>query len=151
MAVLASPLARLAIILKYFSSIFITLLMLFVLWPQVSFAVTAKDKYYQAEACYKKLRHNPKQQKYRDKWLRCIKKFKAVYEQDPKGSWAAAGLYMSGQLYQKLYERSFKTSDQEAAADIYERIITDFPKSKYKQKAEYALRHISYKKTPPPK
>ena len=133
---------------KYFSSIFIVLLMLFVLWPQVSFAVTAKDKYYQAEACYKKLRHNPKHQKYRDKWLRCIKKFEAVYEQDPKGSWAPAGLYMSGQLYQKLYERSFKTSDQEAAIDSYERIITDFPKSKYKQKAEHTLRQISYKKTP---
>jgi len=133
---------------KYFSSIFIALLMLFVLWPQVSSAITAKDKYYQAEACYKKLRHNPKQQKYRDKWLRCIKKFEAVYEQDPKGSWAAVGLYMSGQLYQKLYERSFKTSDQEAAIDNYERIITDFPKSKYKQKAEHTLHQISYKKTP---
>ena len=133
---------------KYFSSIFIVLLMLFVLWPQVSFAVTAKDKYYQAEACYKKLRHNPNHQKYRDKWLRCIKKFESVYEQDPKGSWAPAGLYMSGQLYQKLYERSFKTSDQEAAIDSYERIITDFPKSKYKQKAEHTLSQISYKKTP---
>jgi N-acetylmuramoyl-L-alanine amidase len=136
---------------KYFSSIFITLLMLFMAWPQVSLAVTAKDKYYQAEACYKKLRHNPKHQKYRDKWLRCIKKFEAVYEQDPKGSWAAAGLYMSGQLYQKLYKRSFKKSDQEAAIDIYERIIADFPKSKYKQKAETTLRHMSYKKTPAPK
>jgi N-acetylmuramoyl-L-alanine amidase len=136
---------------KYFSSIFVTVLMLFMAWPQVSFAVTAKDKYYQAEACYKKLRHNPKQQKYRDKWLRCIKKFEAVYDQDPKGSWAAAGLYMSGQLYQKLYKRSFKPSDQEAAIDNYERIIADFPKSKYKQKAENTLRHMSYKKTPAPK
>ena len=125
--------------------------MLFVLWPQVSFAVTAKDKYYQAEACYKKLRHNPKHQKYRDKWLRCIKKFEAVCEQDPKGSWAPAGFYMSGQLYQELYKRSFRTSDQEAAINIYERIIADFPKSKYKQKAEYALRQIPYKKVPAPK
>jgi len=121
--------------------------MLFMMWPHVLSAATAKDKYYSAEACYKKLRHNPRKQKYRDKWLGCIEKFEAVYHYDPKGPWAAAGLYMSGQLYQELYKRSFKTSDKETAVDNYERIITDFPNSKYKQKAEYALLHISYKKT----
>jgi len=120
--------------------------MLFMMWPRVLSAATAKDKYFNAEACYKKLRHNPKKQKYRDKWLGCIVKFEAVYNYDPKGPWAAAGLYMSGQLYQELYKRSFKRSDQEMAIDIYERIITDFPESKYKQKADYALRNISYKK-----
>ncbi|MBW2602923.1 MAG: N-acetylmuramoyl-L-alanine amidase [Deltaproteobacteria bacterium] len=118
------------------------------MWPRVLSAATAKDKYYKAEACYKKLRHNSKKQKYRDKWLGCIKRFEAVYRHNPKGPWAAAGLYMSGQLYRELYKRSFKTSDKKAAIDIYERIITDFPKSKYKQKAKYALRHISRKKTP---
>jgi N-acetylmuramoyl-L-alanine amidase len=118
------------------------------MWPRVLSAATAKNKYYKAEDCYKKLRHSPKKQKYRDKWLSCIEKFEAVYRHDPKGPWAAAGLYMSGQLYQELYKRSFKRSDKETAIDVYERIITDFPKSKYKQKAEYALRHMSYKKTP---
>jgi N-acetylmuramoyl-L-alanine amidase len=122
--------------------------MLLMTWPRVLYADAPKDKYYKAEACYKKLRHSPKKQKYRDKWLDCIKKFEAVYRHDPKGPWAAAGLYMSGQLYQELYKRSFKTSDQETAIDMYERIITDFPKSKYKQKAEYALRHMSYTKAP---
>ena len=132
----------------YFLSILVILCMLFMMWPRVLSAATPKDKYYQAEACYKKLRHNPKKQKYRDKWLGCIKKFEAVYRRDPKGPWAAAGLYMSGQLYQELYKRSYKASDRETAIDIYERIITDFSKSKYKQKAKYALGHISYKKTP---
>ena len=132
----------------YFPYILIILCMLFIMRPHELSAATAKDKYYHAEACYKKLRHNPRKQKYRDKWLGCIEKFEAVYHYDPKGPWAAAGLYMSGQLYQELYKRSFKTSDQETAIDNYERIITDFPKSKYRQKAEYALRDISYKKTP---
>ena len=130
----------------YFSHVLVILCMLFMMWPRVLSAATAKDKYFNAEACYKKLRHNPKKQKYRDKWLGCIKKFEAVYHYDSKGPWAAAGLYMSGQLYQELYKRSFKRSDQEMAIDIYERIITDFPESKYKQKADYALRNISYKK-----
>ena len=132
----------------YFSSILIIFCMLFLMWPRVLSAATAKDTYYKAEACYKKLRHSPRKQKYRDKWLSCIKKFEAVYRYDPKGPWAAAGLYMSGQLYQELYKRSFKTSDRQTAIDTYERIISDFQKSKYKQKAIYALRHMSNKKPP---
>ncbi len=121
--------------------------MLSVMWPRGLSAATARDKYYKAEACYKKLRHNPKRQKYRDKWLSCIKKFDAVYRHNPDGPWAAAGLYMSGKLYQELYKRSFKTSDKETAIDIFNRIIKRFPKSKYKQKAEYAIRNASTKKT----
>jgi len=131
----------------YFSSILV-LCMLFLMWPRVLSAATAKDTYYKAEACYKKLRHSPRKQKYRENWLRCIKKFEAVYRYDPKGPWAAAGLYMSGQLYQELYKRSFKTSDRQTAIDTYERIISDFQKSKYKQKAILALGHMSYKKPP---
>jgi N-acetylmuramoyl-L-alanine amidase len=120
---------------------------LFTFWPRVISAATAKDEYYRAEACYKKLRHNPKRQKYRDKWLICIDKFNAVYRNDPQGPWAAAGLYMSGQLYQELYKRSFKPSDKDAAADSYEHIIAGFPKSRYYGKAEIALRDLRYKKT----
>jgi N-acetylmuramoyl-L-alanine amidase len=120
---------------------------LFMMWPRVVSAATAKDKYYRAGACYKKLRHNPKKQKYRDKWLDCIEKFDAVYRLDPQGPWAPAGLYMSGQLYQELYKRSFKTSDKETAVDIYARIIAGFPKSRYRQRAETALRDLRYKKT----
>jgi N-acetylmuramoyl-L-alanine amidase len=129
----------------YFSSILI-FCMLLMMWPRIASAATAKEKYYKAEACYKKLRHNPRKQKYRDKWLSCIEKFEAVYRHDPQGPWAAAGLYMSGQLYQELHKRSFKTSDQENAVDIYGRIIADFPKSRYKPKAEYALRQLSRKR-----
>ena len=117
------------------------------MWPRVLSAATAKDQYYRAETCYKKLRHNPRKQKYRDKWLTCIEKFNAVYKGDPQGPWAAAGLYMTGQLYQELYKRSFKRSDKEAAADFYERIVTGFPKSRYRHRAESALRDLRYKTT----
>ena len=130
----------------YFSGILV-ICTLFIMWPRVISAATARHEYYRAETCYKKLRHHPKRQKYRDKWLQCIEKFDAVYRNDPQGPWAAAGLYMSGQLYQELYKRSFKTSDKEAAADIYERIISHFPKSRYLRMAETALRDLRYKKT----
>ena len=103
------------------------------------FAQTAQDGYVQAEACYRKLRQSARRQKYRDQWLKCIEKFQAVYRQDPSGPWAAAGLYMSGQLYQELYRRSRLSADQQEAADLWERIVKRFPESSYRPKAQAAL------------
>jgi N-acetylmuramoyl-L-alanine amidase len=120
---------------------------LFITGQQVSFAATSKDKYHQAEACYKKLRHSPKKQKYRENWLFCIEKFKAVYRQNPSGSWAPAGLYMAGVLYEELYRLSFKKSDKENAFKVYDLLIKSYPKSKYRQKAENAKRRQALKKT----
>ncbi|MBW1727627.1 MAG: N-acetylmuramoyl-L-alanine amidase [Deltaproteobacteria bacterium] len=116
--------------------------------PRASSADSAKKKYYRAEACYKKLRHSPKKQKYRCFWLDCIEKYQAVYEDNPSGPWAAAGLYMSGKLYRELYRRSYKKSDKKAAIDIYKRIIKNYPKSVYKRRAENALGNISPKGVP---
>ena len=100
------------------------------LWPCESSAITARDKYLRAEGCYKELRHSPRKQKYRDNWLFCIKKFQAVYQHDPSGPWAAAGLYMSGLLYRELYKRSFRKSDIKEASDIFERIVKRLPRSR---------------------
>jgi len=116
-----------------------------ILWPCESFAITAKDKYFKAEACYKKLRNNSNKQKYRHNWLLCIKKFQAVYKHDPKSLWAAAGLYMSGELYGKLYKFSSRESDRKEVIDIFERIVKQFPKSKYKGKAIKKIRVFSEK------
>ena len=114
--------------------------------PGVSSAVTARDKYISAEVCYNKLCKSPKKQKYRHNWLNCIEKFQAVYRHDPSGPWAAAGLYMSGKLYQELYKRSYKKSDKKEAIDLFERIIKRFPKSSYKYKAAVAIRSFSISK-----
>ena len=111
--------------------------------PGISSAVTARDKYVNAEVCYNKLCKSPKKQKYRHNWLNCIDKFQAVYRHDPSGPWAAAGLYMSGKLYQELYKKSYKKSDKKEAIDLFERIIKRFPKSSYKYKATVAIRSFS--------
>ena len=124
---------------KYFLFCLIACCVIAIIWPRTSSAVSAKGKYYKADACYGKLKSSPKKQKYRDQWLQCIKKFEAVYRHDPSGPWAAAGLYRSGELYQELYKRSLKKSDNKAALDIFERIIRRYPKSKYRQKAENAI------------
>jgi N-acetylmuramoyl-L-alanine amidase len=116
--------------------------------PCISSADSAKKKYYRAEACYKKLRHSPKKQKYRCFWLDCIEKYQAVYEDNPSGPWAAAGFYMTGKLYGELYRRSYKKSDKQAAINMYTRIIADYPKSAYKGRAQKALANFFPKGIP---
>lgn len=100
----------------------------------------AKEKYIFAENCYKKLRKSSIKQKYRQFWLTCIDSFETVYEHDPQGPWAAAGLYQSGLLYLQLYKRSYKSSDKEAGLDAFSKIIEGYPKSLYKAKAAKALK-----------
>ncbi len=122
--------------------------------PGVSAGITSKQAYHSAEACYKSLRNSPAKMKYRDNWLRCIKKFQQVYRLDPAGSWAPAGLYMSGNLYRELAKYSGSRSDLQEARDIYERIIKRYPASRYQNKAALALRDLSETGTarnkPPP-
>jgi N-acetylmuramoyl-L-alanine amidase len=102
-------------------------------------AETARDAYVQAEACYKKLRHTPSAQKYRESWMTCIEKFQAVYRHAPEGPWAAAGLYMSGTLYAELYRHSGRSADIREAIDHFERIQNRFPQSRYAGRAKKAI------------
>jgi N-acetylmuramoyl-L-alanine amidase len=99
----------------------------------------ARDAYYSAEACYKELRTNSKKMKYRHNWQRCAEKFHDVYQLDPSGPWAAAGLYMTGKVYQELYKWSQAASDRESARDIFEQIVEEFPESRYKVKSSLIL------------
>jgi N-acetylmuramoyl-L-alanine amidase len=103
--------------------------------PQMGWAASAKSRYFTAERCYRQLLKNPSQQKYRDRWLRCINGFLSAYKQEPRGVWASASLYQAATLYGELYERSFFRGDKQEALDLYDRIIRGFPKSRYRQKA----------------
>ena len=113
---------------------------LVIIWPTASTALTSRDRYFKAEKCYNELLKNPAGQKYRKNWIRCIEKFQAVYRHAPRGSWAAAGMYMSGVLYGKLYAHSHHKPDKKEALDIFERVIKRFPTSKYKARAAGAIR-----------
>ena len=100
----------------------------------------AKKKYLKAEACYEKFRNNPKKMKYRDQWLRCIRKFKTIYNTDPGGPWAVAGLYRSGELYREMYKRSYRKADKDESLDIFKQVIAEYPTSEYKPKSLVAIR-----------
>ncbi len=118
------------------------LILLFIagfLIPDVVYALSAKNKYYNASACYEKLAKSQQRQRYRDNWLKCINKFQNVYRHDPSGPWAAAGLYRAGELYLKLYKWSSKKSDKTKALNLFKKIIKRFPKSRYKPRAARKL------------
>jgi N-acetylmuramoyl-L-alanine amidase len=103
---------------------------------------TPKDAYIGAERCYSDLRKAPQKMKYRENWLRCIDKFQSVYDKDPDGPWAPAGLFMAATLYQKLYDYSYASDDLESADRIFNQIITRFPDSRYRAKAASAIQKI---------
>ncbi len=117
-------------------------------------AAAPRDVYFDAEACYRSLRQDPKKIKYRHNWLRCIKKYQSVYNQDPDGPWAAAGLYRSAQMYQDLAKYSGKEADKKEAIDIFQQIVDTYPKSRYRQKAAQEIRNlgatVAARQTPPP-
>ena len=112
-------------------------------WNDSSQAITPKQMYGQAEVCYKELRHSPQKMKYRHNWLRCIDKFQRVHRLDPSGPWAAAGLYKSGKLYRELAKLSGKQSDYQEARVIFERIVRQFPGSRYQGKAAAEIRILN--------
>jgi len=131
--------------IKTTTCIIITILFCFcgIFWADVCTAVSPRQQYYQAEDCYRELRNSAKKRKYRNNWLLCIEKFQEVYQLDPAGEWAAAGLYMSAELYRELSRYSGKQSDKSEALDLYERIVNRFPKSRYRPKAEKNIKSLS--------
>ena len=125
---------------KFRHTIWCMIILFFVLFSSLSVAAnSARERYINAEVCYKKLRHDPAKQKYRSYWMNCINKFQNVYRLDPDGPWAAAGLYMTGTLYNQLYRRSGSLTDRQEAIDHFERVISRFPKSKYVARAKKAI------------
>jgi N-acetylmuramoyl-L-alanine amidase len=116
-------------------------------------AAAPRDTYFDAEACYRSLRQNSQKIKYRHNWMRCIKKYQSVYNQDPAGPWAAAGLYMSAKMYQDLAKFSGQESDKKEALAIFQQIVDTYPKSRYREKAAREIRNlgatVTAEKTPP--
>lgn len=111
--------------------------------PVPAVAQTARSKYFSAERAYQQLRNNSSKQKYRDQWLHCIKKFMAAYQHAPRGEWAAASLYQAATLYSELHKRSYLKADRQEALDLFDRVIRNYPASRYKKRAQTAKAALS--------
>jgi len=99
----------------------------------------------QAEKCYQNLLGNTRKQKYRDKWLTCIDKYKAAHNADPKGSRSAEALYRAGTLTYQLYKRSFARSDRTKALALLEDTLRSYPKTAYAREASKKIAAITGK------
>lgn len=115
---------------------------LLIIGPPGAAAVTAKDKYFAAEACFRSLEQSPKHKKYRHYWQQCIDKFQAVYRHDTDGPWAAAGLYQAGRLYLAMARYSGLKADRQEALDLFQRIVKRFPRSRYTAKARQEMKEL---------
>lgn len=105
-------------------------------------AASPRSDYAEAEVCYRKLKENPQAIKFRHHWQTCIRGGQAVFKDSPTGPWAAAGLYLTGNMLAELYRFSGRTSDRREALDLYSRIVKRFPKSAYKPKALKAIKEL---------
>jgi N-acetylmuramoyl-L-alanine amidase len=123
----------------------LTLVLNLTVWDEARAGSSAAEKFGAADAAYQSLWKNPIKQKYRDQWLLCIDKYKAVYRHDPKGPWAAAGLYRAGELYLKLHRWSSKSKDLSAAGALFEQVKRDYPKSRYHKRAVKQLTALKKK------
>jgi len=119
--------------------------------PGFARADTVRDHYFKAENAHKKLLASPKQRKYRHHWLRVIREFQKVYDQDPDGPWAAAGLYRVGATYLELFQRSGRKADRDDGLKRLARVRAEFPRSAYRAKADKQIRAFPSVKLAPPK
>lgn len=113
-------------------------------------ALAAEDQYQKTLSAYQRFLENPEKIKYRDKWMFYVDKFHTIYSKNPSGKNAAAAMYITGEIYQKLYKLSYKPSDKREAAAIFERVIKTFPRGDYRKKAENALKALSGSSPPKP-
>jgi len=125
------------------------LLVLLLAIPGVSRADAVRNQYFKAENAYKKMLAAPDQRKYRHHWLRVIKEFQKVYDKDPSGSWAAAGLYRAGATSVELYHRSGREEDRDNGLKRLYQVRQEFPRSAYRAKAQKYLNQYPRVKIPP--
>jgi N-acetylmuramoyl-L-alanine amidase len=102
---------------------------------------TGECQYYKAEKSHKALLNDSKSKKRRDKWLTVIEEYKKVSEIEPKGSFAAVGLYKTGTLYKELYGLSKNKNDLANAREYFEK-ASAFKKSKVRFEAEQLLKSL---------
>ncbi len=108
--------------------------------PDTAAADDVRRQYFQAENAFNALLDSPSQRKYRHHWLRVIRAFRKVYDQDPDGPWASAGLYRTGATYLELYRYSGRTADRDAGIQRLRQVVREFPQSAYRGKAQALLK-----------
>ncbi len=115
-----------------------------VLSPETASA-DAKQKYFAADSCYKKLRNKNVKQQTSEDWLRCINQYKIIYRLFPEDPWSPAGMYKASELYIKLSRLSGKASYSFKAVDLLEKLMKKYPQSDYAKHASALYKSLKVK------
>ncbi|MBI5844393.1 MAG: N-acetylmuramoyl-L-alanine amidase [Deltaproteobacteria bacterium] len=125
-----------------------------ILWALFAFpacataqGIPAKDIYLEAERCRDRLFSGEKDRGQRDNWISCIVLFKDVAKTEPEGPWAAAGLFSAAEMYLELNHTLGDPEDLASALDLYEIVVSDFPKSSYAIRSRKALAAVTVKRS----
>jgi len=102
--------------------------------------------YRQAVAGYKQLLANSEKQKDRHNWFLCAERFKAVYTAQPDGPWSDDAIFMIGDLYAKLSQRSSGVNDKHEALDYFSRLLRRYPHSPHAPEAREAIARLRERK-----
>ena len=117
--------------------------------PSSESAESMKRRYLNADECYLQYIKVGKQHKDRDGLQKCIDKFIDIHRIDPKDPWAAAALFRAAEGYIDLFEITQKPLDRQNGVDLFNKIITDYKRSRYIQRAKERLDAINKEKPVP--
>jgi N-acetylmuramoyl-L-alanine amidase len=110
--------------------------------PQVQ-ADSAKQKYMDADDCFKKLRNSTVQRQKLSGWLNCIRRYESIYQAHPESSWAPAGMYKAAELYLQLFKLSGNTAHKSQAIDLLARTRNKYPQSAYSGRAKILFKSLA--------
>ncbi|MDD9303961.1 MAG: N-acetylmuramoyl-L-alanine amidase [Desulfobacter sp.] len=108
----------------------------------------AKSKYLSADGCIKRVKKSPVERQKISSWLRCINRYKDVYQLYPEDSWAPAGMFKAGELYHQLYRQSGSMAYEDRALELLTRITKKYPQSAYSGRARILKKSIGKKPSP---
>ncbi len=109
----------------------------------------AHQGFQSAYGCFQQLRRGKPTEATRRDWMLCIGRFRNVYSEDPTGEWAAASLFMEGLLYYDLHKGLKFNSDLKAAQENFDKILKEYPESRYAARADKELQSMPRPAAPP--
>jgi N-acetylmuramoyl-L-alanine amidase len=91
----------------------------------------AERDYQKAREGYNRLLASGERQKFRDNWVRVIDGFLKVSERHAARPQGPAALYMAAKAQEGLWSVSRRPSDARQAADLYDRLVDQFPTDRH--------------------
>lgn len=91
---------------------------------------------------YYTINTNTQKQRYRDNWLEVISQFNEIYKKYPHSEYAPKSLFNIGNLYNKLYTRSFLSTDLNDAIHAFNTVQQHYKKDTLSDDALFKIAEI---------